>query len=197
MTRICVFAGSSAGNRPAYRSAAEDLGRTLAARGIAVVYGGGRIGLMGALADAALASGGEVIGVIPAALVAKEVAHGALTELRVVPSMHERKALMADLSDGVIALPGGWGTLDELFEILTWGQLGLHAKPCGLLNVDGYFDPLLSFVDHAIDEGFVRREHREMIAVSTSAGDLIGLLESYRPPAVEKWPDPSSPQDRR
>lgn len=187
MRRLCVFAGSSAGEQPEYRSTAEDLGRALAERQIGLVYGGARVGLMGVVADAMLASGGQVVGVIPEALVAKEVAHQGLSELRVVGSMHERKAVMAELSDGFIALPGGWGTLEEFFEVLTWGQLGLHRKPCGLLNSRGYFDGLLSFVEHSIQEGFVRREYRTMISVATSAGELIDLLAAYEPTAVEKW----------
>src|SRR6187549_1487199 len=148
MMRVCVFAGSSSGSRPEYRTAAEDLGRELAARGIELVYGGAHVGLMGGVADAVLAGGGRVTGVIPKALVDKEVAHTGLTDLRIVASMHQRKALMVDLSDAFIALPGGWGTLDEMFEILTWAQLGLHRKPCGLLNVQKYFDRLLAFLDH-------------------------------------------------
>ncbi len=187
MKRICVFAGSNAGARPEYRAAAEELGRALAGRGIGVVYGGARVGLMGTLADAALAAGGEVIGVIPEALVRKEVAHDSLTELRVVGSMHERKAVMADLADGFTALPGGWGTLDELFEVLTWAQLGLHRKPCGLLNVAGYFDGLLAFITHSIEEGFVMREYRGMISVAASAEALLDLLGTYEAPRVEKW----------
>lgn len=189
MKRICVFAGSSAGYRPIYRTVAEELGRALAMREVGLVFGGARVGLMGVLADTVLASRGHVIGVIPAALVAKEVAHDGLSDLRVVTSMHERKAMMSDLADGFIALPGGWGTLDEFFEILTWGQLGLHQKPCGLLNVQGYFDRLLSFVAHSIDEGFVRREHGSMISVSSSADALLDMLASYEPPRVEKWID--------
>ena len=189
MKRICVFAGSSAGCRPIYRTVAEELGRELAMREVGLVYGGARVGLMGVLADTVLASRGQVTGVIPAALVAKEVAHTGLSDLRVVRSMHERKAMMADLADGFIALPGGWGTLDEFFEILTWGQLGLHQKPCGLLNVESYFDRLLSFVGHSIEEGFVRREYGSMISVSGSPGALLDMLESYEPPTVEKWID--------
>jgi uncharacterized protein (TIGR00730 family) len=189
MKRVCVFAGSSPGHRPGYRSAAEALGRALATRGIGVVFGGGRVGLMGALADAALGAAGRVIGVIPAALEAKELAHSGLTELRVVTSMHERKAMMADLSDGFIALPGGWGTLDELFEILTWGQLGLHQKPCGLLNVDGYFDRLLSFMQHAIEERFVRAENGSMLSVATEPDALLDAMAGYAPLPVEKWID--------
>ena len=187
MRRVCVFTGSSLGHRDEYRAAARDLGCELAARGIELVYGGANVGLMGAVADAALAAGGRVTGVIPEALVAKEVAHAGLPDLRVVASMHERKAAMADLSDGFIALPGGWGTLDELFEALTWGQLGLHAKPCGLLNVTGYFDQLLAFMDHMIDEGFVRPECRPMLTVAGSAGELLTQMADYRAPAIEKW----------
>lgn len=185
--RLCVFAGSSAGRDTAYETAARELGTTLAMRGIGLVYGGARVGLMGIVADAALAARGEVIGVIPERLVAKEIAHQGLTDLRIVSSMHERKALMADLSDGFIALPGGWGTIEELFEVLTWGQLGLHGKPCGLLNVHGYFDRLLAFVDHAVDEAFVRREYRRMITVGESATDLLDRLADYESPVVDKW----------
>jgi len=189
MKQICVFAGSSPGARPGYTAAAQDLGRALAARGIGVVFGGGRVGLMGALADAALAAGGRVTGVIPTALAAKELAHMGLTDLMVVTSMHERKAMMADLSDGFIALPGGWGTLDELFEILTWGQLGLHTKPCGLLNAEGYFDQLLSFMQHAIDERFVRAENGSILAVATKPDALLDAMSAYTPLPVEKWID--------
>jgi hypothetical protein len=164
-----------------------ELGRTLAARSVALVYGGAHVGLMGAVADAALAFGGRVTGVILESLVAKEIAHRGLTELRIVPSMHERKALMADLADAFIALPGGWGTWEEFFEVLTWSQLGLHRKACGLLNVAGYFDPLLSLVDHSIREGFVRREYRAMICVETSPGALLDRLATYNPPIVTKW----------
>lgn len=189
MKRVCVFAGSSVGARAAYRHAAEELGRAIAGRRMGVVFGGGRIGLMGALADAALQAGGEVVGVIPAALEAKELGHTGLTELRVVRSMHERKATMADLADGFVALPGGWGTLDELFEILTWGQLGLHAKPCGLLNVDGYFDRLLAFMQHLMDERFVRPENAAMLSVATTPGALLDLMEACTPTPAEKWLD--------
>ena len=192
MRRVCVFAGSSSGAHAEYTEAARQLGYTLGARGIGVVYGGACVGLMGVMADAALAAGTDVTGVIPSALVAKEIAHRGLTDLRVVASMHERKALMAELSDAFIALPGGWGTLDELFEVLTWGQLGLHRKPCGLLNALGYFDRLLSFLDHTVEQGFVRREYRSMIAVSPSPAALLDTLASYRPPQVEKWIDRAS-----
>jgi uncharacterized protein (TIGR00730 family) len=192
MKRVCVFTGSNPGARPEYRTSAEELGRVLAGRGLGLVYGGARLGLMGAVADAVLASQGHVTGVIPTSLVAKEVAHDHLSDLRIVASMHERKAMMAELADGFIALPGGWGTLDEFFEILTWGQLGMHHKPCGLLNVQGYFDRLLSFIDHSIAEGFVRREYRPMISVATSPGALLDMMDAYRPPRIEKWIDAAS-----
>jgi uncharacterized protein (TIGR00730 family) len=187
MKRICVFAGSNDGVRPEYRSSAEDLGRMLVERGIGLVYGGARVGLMGVLADTVLAGGGDVIGVMPEALVAKEVAHMGLPDLRVVSSMHERKAMMADLADGFIALPGGLGTWEEFFEVLTWAQLGLHQKPCGLLNVQGYFNPLLASVGHSVAEGFVRPEYRSMIAVASSARVLLDEFAIYRPPQVSKW----------
>ena len=192
MERVCVFAGSSSGLQPGYRAAAEELGRALAARELGLVYGGARVGLMGAVADAVLASQGDVTGVIPAHLVAKEVAHRGLTDLRIVDSMHERKAMMASLADGFIALPGGFGTIEEFFEILTWGQLGMHHKPCGLLNVHGYFDRLLSFVDYSIHEGFVRREYRSMISVAASPAALLDMMDTYKPPMVEKWLDAAS-----
>ena len=192
MPRICVFTGSSDGRRPAYRTAATALGETLVSRGYELVYGGARVGLMGAVADAVLAAGGHVIGIIPEALVAREVAHTGLPDLRVVSSMHERKALMADLSDGFIAMPGGWGTLEELFEVLTWGQLGLHAKPCGLLNVEGYFDPLLAFLTHAFEEQFVRTEYGRLLQVSASATVLLDLLGSFGSPQSGKWIDRAS-----
>lgn len=192
MPRICVFTGSSEGRRPEYRAAATDLGRTLVASGFGLVYGGARVGLMGVLADAVLAAGGEAIGVIPEALVEREVAHNGLTALRVVRSMHERKALMADLSDGFIAMPGGWGTLEELFEVLTWGQLGLHRKPCGLLNVTGYFDPLLAFLEHAFEEQFVRREYVQWLLVSESPQTLLDRFATFDVPHVRKWIDKAS-----
>jgi uncharacterized protein (TIGR00730 family) len=192
MPRICVFTGSSDGRRRSYRTAAIDLGETLVRRGYELVYGGAQVGLMGAIADAALAAGGHVIGVIPQALVTREVAHRGLPDLRVVASMHERKALMADLSDGFIAMPGGWGTLEELFEVLTWGQLGLHHKPCGLLNVDGYFDPLLTFLARAFEERFVRSEYASLLPVATSPDELLDRFDAFVPPAVRKWIDPSS-----
>lgn len=187
MKRICVFAGSNTGVRDEYRAAAEELGRVLVERRIGLVYGGAGVGLMGVLADTVLAGKGDVTGVMPEALVAKEIAHPGLPDLRIVPSMHERKALMADLADGFIALPGGWGTWEEFFEVLTWGQLGLHEKPCGLLNVQGYFNPMLAAVGHSIVEGFVRPENRSMIATASSAGALIDAMRDYRPIRVTKW----------
>ena len=193
MKRLCVFSGSSLGNRPEYAAASIELGRLLASRDIELVYGGARVGLMGATADAVLAGGGRVTGVIPQALVEKEVAHSGLTDLRVVTSMHQRKALMADLSDAFVALPGGWGTLDEMFEVLTWAQLGLHRKPCGLLNVLGYFDRLLAFLDHTVEQGFVRREYGSLLAVSDAPATLLDALRAaHTPPAVEKWIDLAS-----
>jgi uncharacterized protein (TIGR00730 family) len=187
MRRVCVFAGSSAGVRPEYQSAAAELGRLLAARGIGLVYGGARIGLMGVVADSVLSGGGEAIGVIPKALVSKEVAHEGLSQLRIVGSMHERKALMADLAAAFIAIPGGWGTLEEFFEMLTWAQLGLHQKPVGLLNDLGYFDGLLSFIGHSIDEGFVHPKYRAMVVVAEEPRALLDLLAAYEPPSVERW----------
>jgi uncharacterized protein (TIGR00730 family) len=187
--RVCVFCGSSRGVQPAYAATAADLGTTLAAKGIDLVYGGGHVGLMGVVADAALAAGGAVTGVMPQALVAKEIAHPGLTELRVTASMHERKAVMAELADAFIALPGGLGTFDELCEILTWGQLGLHAKPVVLLDVEGFWTPFGALLDGAVAAGFLRPVHREMAHVATSVGDTLALLESPPPPPVHKWID--------
>jgi uncharacterized protein (TIGR00730 family) len=189
---VCVFAGSSPGALTDYAGCAAALGRDLAQQGITLVYGGGRVGLMGALADAALGEGGNVIGVIPQALAAKEVAHSGLTELRIVASMHERKATMAELSDAFVALPGGLGTLEELFEVLTWSQLGLHAKPCALLNVAGYYDHLLTFLEHATSERFVRAEHRHMLLLAESPREIIEHLRGYVSPQVDKWLDRAS-----
>ena len=186
MRRICVFCGSSAGGGTAYVDAARRMGDALARRGLGLVYGGARIGLMGAVADEVLAKGGQVMGVIPRALAKKEVAHCGLTDLRIVESMHERKAILADLADGFVAMPGGFGTLDEMCEALTGGQLGLHDKPCGLLNVDGYFDRLLAFFDHASGQGFVQPEHRGMVLVSSDADGLLDRFVAYTPPNVEK-----------
>ena len=186
---LCVFCGSSAGSRPEFAAAATALGRVLAEHGIKVVFGGGRVGLMGAIADAALAAGGEVVGVIPQHLVDREVAHRGLTELRVVSSMHERKALMAELSDGFVALPGGLGTLEEFFEIWTWGQLGLHRKPYALLNVNGFYDPLVQFIDQLVMDKFVKAEHRRMLIIESDVAMLPVRMAGHRPPAVEKWID--------
>lgn len=187
--RICVFAGSSPGKRPEYAEAAQQLGEELCARGYDLVYGGGGVGLMGTVADSVLGNGGRVIGIIPAALAEKEVAHQGLTELRIVASMHERKALMAELSNAFIALPGGLGTLEELFEVLTWVQLGIHTKPCGLVNVGGYFNGLLEFILHAVEERFLKPEHRSMILVDSDIKALLDAVEAFVPPAVEKWLD--------
>jgi len=186
---ICVFCGSNQGVKPAYRSAAAELGTLLAVEGITLVYGGGCVGLMGTLADAALGASGKVVGVIPRALVAKEISHAGLSKLHVVDSMHERKALMASLSDAFIALPGGFGTADELCEILTWGQLGIHSKPVGLLNVDGFFDSLLGWLGHAMQEGFVHPEHRGLLLDDTNPSRLISRMSAYQAPQIEKWLD--------
>ena len=188
--KLCVFCGSSPGAREAYADAARLLGAALSARSIGLVYGGGKVGLMGILADAVLARGAPVIGVIPESLVALEVAHQGLTELRVVDSMHTRKALMADLSDGFIALPGGLGTLEELLEIATWSQLGIHSKPIGLLNVAGYFDPLLALLDRAVAERFLRQEHRDLLLVNAEPAELVQALVDFQPVVSEgKWLD--------
>jgi uncharacterized protein (TIGR00730 family) len=187
MRRLCVFCGSSAGVRPGYLAAAQAVGRLLAERGIELVYGGGRVGLMGACADAALAAGGRVQGVMPEGLLAREVGHEGLTELHVVRTMHERKALMADLSDGFVTLPGGFGTLEEFCEVVTWSQLGIHPKPCGLLNVEGYYDPLLALFDHATAEGFVRSGHRGLVLEDADPARLLERMAAFRPPPTEKW----------
>ena len=187
--RICVYAGSNPGADPAYAEAAADLARLLAGRGIGVVYGGGRVGLMGILADTALEAGGEVIGVIPQDLMDREIGHGGLTELHVVGSMHERKALMAELSDAFVALPGGAGTLEELIEVYTWSQLGLHAKPMGVLNVRGYYDGLAALLDHAVREGFLRPQHRAALHSAAAPAELLELFEDWRPATVGKWLD--------
>jgi len=187
--RVCVFCASNAGNKPIYADAARALGRLLVERGLGLVYGGGNVGLMGAIADAVVAAGGESIGVIPQALVDRELAHRGLTALHVVPSMHARKQLMHELSDAFIALPGGFGTLEELLETLTWGQLGLHAKPCGVLNVDGFYDPLLVLLDRAVDDGLLRREHRRLILVDAAGPSLLDRFADWRAPTLPKWID--------
>jgi uncharacterized protein (TIGR00730 family) len=188
LSTVCVFSGSSPGARPAYAAAAAALGTEIAGRGMRVVYGGASVGLMGAVADAALAAGGEVVGVIPQHLVDREVAHTGLTDLRVTGSMHERKALMADLSDGFVALPGGLGTLEELAEVLTWSQLGLQSKPCGLLDVEDFYAPLLAFLDHTVTERFVSEQHRALVLSADRPGPLLDRLQDWRPDrAVSKW----------
>jgi uncharacterized protein (TIGR00730 family) len=189
MRSLCVFCGSRSGTEVAYDEAARALGRALAADGIRLVYGGGRVGLMGVVADAALGAGGEVVGVIPRALLEREIAHSGLTDLRVVGSMHERKALMSEFSEGFIALPGGTGTLEEFFEVLTWAQLGEHRKPCGLLNAGRYYDPLLAVFDHMVQQGFLSEEHRAMVLVETEPEALLEALAGYVPPRVIKWID--------
>ncbi len=186
MKRICVFCGSSPGARQDYVRAAQALGRTLAERGITLVYGGASVGLMGQMAKACLDAGGDVVGVIPQRLVEMEVAYEQLSQLHVVGSMHERKAKMAELSDGFIALPGGLGTIEEFFEILTWSQLGMHRKPCGLLNTCQYFDELLGFLDHTVEEQFVETAHRDMIQVDESPHGLLRKLEAYQAPQTDK-----------
>jgi uncharacterized protein (TIGR00730 family) len=185
--KLCVFCGSNEGRDPVYRSAAQSLGRMLVRRGVALVYGGGSVGLMGVLADTVLSGGGEVTGVIPTALATKEVQHAGLTHTHVVDNMHARKAMMNELSDGFVALPGGYGTLEELFEVVTWAQLGLHGKPIGLLNVVGYFDGLLGCIDSAVAEGFIRPEHRKLLVSGSEPDALLDALVRHQPPDVEKW----------
>ncbi len=189
--RICVFCGSSAGYSGIYRAAAVELGRFLTEQGLGLVYGGGRIGLMGVVADAVLAHGGQVIGVIPQPMVSREIWHSGLTELRIVPSMHARKSLMAELADAFIALPGGFGTFEEFCEMITWSQLGIHRKPCGLLNVAGYYDPLLHLFDHAVAEGFLKPENRELVLASPSCQELLEKMQAFEPVMVRKWIEPS------
>jgi uncharacterized protein (TIGR00730 family) len=187
MQHVCVFCGSSPGNRPVYLDAAHQTGMALVQRGIGLVYGGAQLGLMGRIADTVIEQGGNVIGVMPEHLSIKEVLHPNLPDLRIVDSMHARKALMAELSDAFIAMPGGLGTLEELCEILTWGQLGLHRKPCGLLNVAGFFDPLLALLDHAVAEGFLRPAHRSLVLVAATPDELLDKLASYEAPPLPKW----------
>lgn len=184
LRRICVFCGSKAGARPAYRQAAQTVGRLLCRRGIELVYGGGHVGLMGIVADATLSEGGRVIGVIPQALADKEVAHAGLTELRIVKSMHERKSVMAELSDAFLALPGGYGTWEELFEVLTWSQLGIQRKACAILNVDGYYDPLLEMADKALSEEFLRDAHRDLLLADVDPELLLDRLSDHAVAAV-------------
>lgn len=187
MKRICVFCGSNNGANPIYLETAENVGKFLAGNNIELVYGGGRVGLMGKIADTVLANGGKVIGVIPESLAQKEVAHQGLTELHIVNSMHERKALMAENADGFIALPGGFGTFEELCEIITWAQLGFHSKPCALLNIGGFYENLIAAFDFATQEKFIREEHRKLVLIESEIEKLYELMKSYRPPIIEKW----------
>jgi uncharacterized protein (TIGR00730 family) len=188
---LCVFCGSRQGLDPAYTKAARSLGTMLAEANIRLVFGGGHVGLMGVISNAALDAGGDVIGVIPRSLVERELAHAGLTDLRIVGSMHERKALMSDLSEGFITLPGGTGTLEEFFEVLTWAQLGEHEKPCGLLNVAGYYDPLLTVFDQMVNRGFLSEPNRDLVLVESEPERLLQRLESYQPPKTAKWIDRS------
>ena len=187
MKSICVFCGSSFGAREIYSDAARETGRVIAENGYRLVYGGAKVGLMGTVADAALSAGGEAVGVLPKSLQEKEIGHEGLNELHLVGSMHERKALMADLSDGFVALPGGVGTLEEIFEVWTWGQLGYHQKPCGFLNIDGYYDHLIAFLDHQTSEQFMKQAMRDMAQIAESPDALIDLFKSYAPPSTPKW----------
>jgi uncharacterized protein (TIGR00730 family) len=187
MKSVCVYCGSSPGSDPAYLAAATAFGELLAKQGRRLVYGGGDVGLMGAVADGALAAGGDVFGVIPKALLDLEVGHSGLTELHVVASMHERKALMAELADGFVALPGGIGTFEELFEVLTWSQLGFHAKPTAILNVSGYFDALIAFIDNAVTSQFVKQVHRDLLLDARDPVQLLESMDAWTPPVVEKW----------
>ena len=187
MDKICVYCGSSPGNDPAYARAAGKLAEELCQRGITLVFGGGAVGVMGVIADAVLNNGGEVIGVIPKSLAVKEVAHENLTEMHVVASMHERKAMMSELADGFIALPGGWGTLEEIFEMLTWAQLGFHEKPCGLMNVEGYFDGLIAFLENSFTRKFVKELYRPLLMTSNQPAELLDRFAVYQAPKVRKW----------
>jgi uncharacterized protein (TIGR00730 family) len=189
LASVCVFCGSNAGADPAYVTTAQAVGRGLARRGIRVVYGGGRVGMMGALADAARDAGGEVVGVMPRSMFDREIGHTGIDDLRVVGSMHERKALMVELADAFIALPGGIGTLEELFEVYTWAQLGIHSKPLGLLDVGGYFEPLAGFLDHAVHQRFLRPETRALLAVADDLESLLAAFDGWAPPTTHKWID--------
>lgn len=189
MNRLCVYCGSSPGRSPEYVEAAVELAEALVERETGLVYGGASVGVMGALADAVLEAGGEVVGIIPEALEAREITHAGLTELHVVESMHARKRLMVEQAEGFVALPGGLGTVEETFEVLTWAQLGLHDHPCGFLNVAGYYDALTAFLDHAVSAGFVKPLHHEMIVVESTPESLLEAFAAYEPPRVEKWID--------
>jgi len=187
MKTVCVFCGSKVGVNGEYREAAAALGRELLRRRLALVFGGGSVGLMGVLADTVLAGGGKVTGVIPRALSRKELRHPRVHDMYVVDSMHDRKAIMSELADAFIALPGGFGTLEELFEVISWAQLGIHRKPIGLFNIAGYFDPLVAFIDHAIGEGFIKPKYRELFLLSSDPAELLDLLASYQPPVLKRW----------
>ena len=189
MKRICVYCGSSYGKLPVYTEAAKTLGKALTDQGIGLVYGGASVGIMGVIADSVLEAGGEVIGVIPQSIADKEIAHTGLTELKVVPNMHERKAMMAEYADGFIALPGGLGTMEELFEVWTWSQLGFHQKPCGLMSVAGYYDHLTAFIDHAVDQEYVKAVHKDALLVATEPADLIEKMANYQAAPGSKWID--------
>lgn len=189
MRRICVYAGSSPGADPGFAEAATALGAEIAGRGLGLVYGGSNVGLMGAVADGATAAGGTVIGVLPAALQEVEIAHHGITDLRIVDNMHERKLAMMELSDGFVTLPGGSGTLEELFEVFTWLQIGLHDKPVGLLDVNGFWQPLVALVDHIVDSRLLRREHADLLLVDRDAASLLDRFETFTPPAIPKWMD--------
>jgi uncharacterized protein (TIGR00730 family) len=190
MKSVAVYCGSSSGNQEIYTQQAQEMGRELARRGLTLVYGGGCVGLMGTIADAVLAEGGKVIGVIPGFLADKELAHKGCTELHIVETMHQRKLLMADLAEGFVAMPGGFGTLEELFEVLTWGQLGLHGKPVGLLNTQGFYDALLALLDHMSAEAFLRAENRGQVLQNVGAAALLDAMAAYRPVRLEKWLTP-------
>lgn len=197
MKRICVYCGSSFGENPIYVETARAMGEAIAKRGDELVYGGGKVGLMGTVADAVLAAGGRVIGIMPKFLVDKEIAHKGLTELRVVDTMHNRKEMLLRISDAVIALPGGWGTYDELAEVVTWAQLGLHEKPIGVLNVNGFYNPLIAQMDHAIAEGFVRPAHRDLLIIDEDLSNLLKRIDAYVPPAgAVKWQTPRHQDDK-
>lgn len=189
LSRLCVFCGSNPGKHPEYLQAAQDLAADMVRRKIDLVYGGTHVGAMGAVANGVRSGGGHVIGVLPKSLLKAEIEHREIDELRLVASMHERKALMAELADGFIALPGGFGTMEEFFEVLTWNQLALHEKPVGVLNVRGFFDPLLQWMENAVEERFMRPEHRDMVLVSREPGELIGRMQDWKMPQVQKWLD--------
>ncbi|MGV2289453.1 TIGR00730 family Rossman fold protein [Trinickia sp. YCB016] len=193
MKSVCVYCGSSFGVKPVYAKAAQSFGRALVEAGLTLVYGGGRVGLMGTIADEVLAAGGRAIGVIPELLVNKEVGHRGLSELHVVPDMHQRKKMMADLSDAFVALPGGAGTLEELFEVYTWAQLGYHHKPVALYNIEGYYDPLITMLEHTVQEGFMQQTYFDILQIDADAAALIDKIKRYQPPGKDKWSAKTTP----